>query len=528
MITGSTAVHSRSARALRAPLALLSALMLVLLGTGPLAGAAHADPVVSPVPGKSPGVLDGEVYALAKVGGTVVVGGSFTQASSWGSSTVETRSRILTYDAATGELVSGFAPVLDGTVYSIQPGPVPNSVLVAGTFKRLNDKSVGRLVLLDLATGNRVKSFKAASINGRINSLAVAGNRLYVGGNFTKVGGVAHAGFASLDFTTGVLDPFVNVQASDWRNDSGSGAKSAVGVHRARRDAERRPGGADRQLQAGGRAAARPGGHTRRPARARWCPDLGDDPVLAVLREERLRLLGARRQLQPRRLVLRHRDRQRLRRHPVRQRLALGDLRVGLRHRAQLGRAGPVATRCGASRSPTTWSAVGGHMRWMNNSNGRDAARQGAVPRPGIAALSVQNGMPLDWNPGRHPRGEAVLIAWPPTTGCTSAAAASGGQLQYLRPGWASSPTSVATRSPTTREPSCRPTSWSAHPATWATRCGSSPSTGPRSARRQRSPPAWRGGAPGVRCFIGSKVFYGNSDAGCTAAPTTRARSARR
>ena len=51
---------------------------------------------------------------------------------------------------------------------------------------------------------------------------------------------------------------------------------------------------------------------------------------------------------------------------------------------------------------------VGGHMRWMNNISGRDSAAQGAVPRPGIAALSVSSGVPLDWNPGRHPRGEAV------------------------------------------------------------------------------------------------------------------------
>ena len=51
---------------------------------------------------------------------------------------------------------------------------------------------------------------------------------------------------------------------------------------------------------------------------------------------------------------------------------------------------------------------VGGHNRWMNNPNGTDSAGQGAVPRPGLSALDPQTGVPLKWNPGRNPRGEAA------------------------------------------------------------------------------------------------------------------------
>jgi hypothetical protein len=60
---------------------------------------------------------------------------------------------------------------------------------------------------------------------------------------------------------------------------------------------------------------------------------------------------------------------------------------------------------------------LGGHMRWLNNINGRDSSGQGAVPRPGIAALSVDSGLPLDWNPGRHPRGVAVYTILATDTG---------------------------------------------------------------------------------------------------------------
>ena len=51
---------------------------------------------------------------------------------------------------------------------------------------------------------------------------------------------------------------------------------------------------------------------------------------------------------------------------------------------------------------------VGGHNRWINNPNGADSAGQGSVPRPGLSALDPQTGIPLKWNPGRNPRGEAA------------------------------------------------------------------------------------------------------------------------
>ena len=51
---------------------------------------------------------------------------------------------------------------------------------------------------------------------------------------------------------------------------------------------------------------------------------------------------------------------------------------------------------------------VGGHNRWMNNPNGSDRAAQGALPRPGLSALDPETGVPLKWNPGRNPRGEAA------------------------------------------------------------------------------------------------------------------------
>ncbi|MEZ5095761.1 MAG: hypothetical protein R2731_06360 [Nocardioides sp.] len=173
---------------------------------------------------------------------------------------------------------------------------------------------------------------------------------------------------------------------------------------------------------------------------------------------------------------------------------------------------------------------VGGHMRWMNNSNGRDAARQGAVPRPGIAALSVQNGMPLDWNPGRHPRGEAVYVFLAADDGLYFGSNSEWvGNFEYLRPrvgffpylggheiaddSRAELPADIMVGSPSNVGDSLRQQSFD------GTTIGA-PTT------LTTTGVAW--GAPGVPSSSAARSSTATATAGCTAAPTTRARSARR
>ena len=47
-----------------------------------------------------------------------------------------------------------------------------------------------KIAMLDLATGNVVKTFKSR-VKGRVFSIALSGNRLFVGGDFEQVMGPA-------------------------------------------------------------------------------------------------------------------------------------------------------------------------------------------------------------------------------------------------------------------------------------------------------------------------------------------------
>ena len=147
---------------------------------------------------------------------------------------------MLSFDAL-GVVDPRFAPVLDGPVGAVLPGPVDGTVYVGGAFRTLGGAAVPRLLLLDLATGAQVPGFRAPVLSGTVEDLARVGGRLYVGGSFTRVSGVAHAGLVSLDARTGALDPYVGVQVAGhatWTPDAPAGtAKGVVGVRRLDVDA---------------------------------------------------------------------------------------------------------------------------------------------------------------------------------------------------------------------------------------------------------------------------------------------------
>lgn len=58
-------------------------------------------------------------------------------------------------------------------------------------------------------------------VNGQVNAIAVSGNRVFIGGSFTQVGGQTRYNLAAIDATTGAVDPSWNASTGFSSTDHG-------------------------------------------------------------------------------------------------------------------------------------------------------------------------------------------------------------------------------------------------------------------------------------------------------------------
>jgi hypothetical protein len=152
------------------------------------------------------------VRAMEPIGGTVYVGGEFTTLvpPAGGSGPAVTRNHLAAFDIAGHSLLS-WNPDANGNVWVIAPSSDGTKLYVGGDFSKIGGVYAPKIAQLDLATGKVVKTFKS-NVKGRVFSIALSGNRLFVGGDFTQVTGpsgtaVTRNKVAALDANTGaVLD----------------------------------------------------------------------------------------------------------------------------------------------------------------------------------------------------------------------------------------------------------------------------------------------------------------------------------
>lgn len=409
---------SRFARGLSTLVASLLALVTLQAVGSPVATAAGAphDIVVSDVPARTPAINDGRVEAIVEVGDIVVAGGTFTSVTPLGGSPTDQAS-IVAFDAATGELVPGFAPELNGTVTDVIAGPIPDTVYVAGFFNRWNGSPASHIALVDVHTGELVPGFRAGATNGVVNTIWLRGDQLLAGGLFTTAAGLPRGGFASFDARTGQVTGLLTASVSE-RHNTGSGARGGIGV----RDMEVSPDGSilvaignfrfvdglDRdqivQIRLGeSSSSVRTDWHTARYKHLcfNWAYDsymrgvsFSPDGSFFVVNTTGGENAGS-----------------------------LCD--TSARWETNASGTSLQPTWVNEAGGDTLWAVevtesavyVGGHQRWMNNSDGNDNAAQGAVPRAGLAALDPETGVPLSWNPGRNPRGAAVYALYASPTG---------------------------------------------------------------------------------------------------------------
>ena len=176
-----------------------------LLGAAPAAADPAHPRVVSANPvDHTPHVLDGTVWAIAVVGDTVVVGGSFTQVTNSAKTQTYARRNIFAYGLDDG-VVRPFAPALDGPVYALAPG-ASGTVYLGGSFKTVNGAAQRGLARVNLTGGQRISSFGAKINWGDVRAMSAKGSRLYVGGTFSAINGATRVGLARLNASSGAVD----------------------------------------------------------------------------------------------------------------------------------------------------------------------------------------------------------------------------------------------------------------------------------------------------------------------------------
>jgi hypothetical protein len=173
-------------------------------GVAAYAGQSQSTVVSTNPVDNTPNVTDGTVYAIARVGNTVVVGGDFTTVTNAAGTTTYPRKDLFAYDITTGA-VSSFAPTVDGAVLALAAGP-NGTVYAGGAFKNVNGVKQRGITQFDPATGKRVPAFVGYIGDGEVRSVEYANQRVIIGGNFATVGGAAHVALARLYSTSGAPD----------------------------------------------------------------------------------------------------------------------------------------------------------------------------------------------------------------------------------------------------------------------------------------------------------------------------------
>lgn len=180
----------------------------------PSAGASEANhpSVVSDIPAnwtphlRPDGTTDRPVaYSITRAGDLMVVGGNFTSVENSSRTTSFARRHVFAFNATSGA-VSGFAPQLNGQVWSVLGSG--STVYVGGEFTTVNGQPRAALAKLNLATGQLDPTFKPPMTSGRVTDLELSHGQLIVGGSFRKK-------LMSLNPTTGKATGYLNVPITD-------------------------------------------------------------------------------------------------------------------------------------------------------------------------------------------------------------------------------------------------------------------------------------------------------------------------
>jgi trimeric autotransporter adhesin len=183
-------------------LALATAIAISLAFT-PRAGA-----IVSANPDDGTPNTNGRVNAVAYLGGTVYIGGSFTSVDG------QARSRLAAFDAASGNLLS-WNPGANGVVRALKVSPASTRVYVGGDFTVVAGVARARIAALSPSSGNAFGWNPYINDGVKAITTSNSGATVYAGGDFDSAEGAGRRHLASFDATSGNLRASFRPEASN-------------------------------------------------------------------------------------------------------------------------------------------------------------------------------------------------------------------------------------------------------------------------------------------------------------------------
>jgi outer membrane protein assembly factor BamB len=176
-----------------------------MLGPASAQSATASGPASAPV---ATWQAEGRVSALAIANGVVYLGGSFATLTSHGTRQTLTRQHLAAINESTGK-PTPWNPNVNGPVHALRV--IGNRVYVGGRFSSVGGHAARNLAVVSRTTGKLVTAFHG-SANGEVDAMAASAKRLYLGGSFSRIDGGAHRNVGAVGLTGGSL-------ASGWQAD---------------------------------------------------------------------------------------------------------------------------------------------------------------------------------------------------------------------------------------------------------------------------------------------------------------------
>ena len=177
------------------------AALLLTVATGialSVALSGPAEAIVSPTPSPGAGTCEtnGRVNAVAYLGGTIYLGGSFTAVEG------TTRNRLAACDAATGTLLS-WNPDANGVVRALKVSPAGTRVYAGGDFTAVGGAARARVAALSPTSGGAFGWSPYVNDSVKAVTTSNSGATVYVGGDFDSAAGAGRRRLAAFNATSG-------------------------------------------------------------------------------------------------------------------------------------------------------------------------------------------------------------------------------------------------------------------------------------------------------------------------------------